>query len=326
MTSQPSIEQILVTGGAGYIGSVTAHVLISRGFGVTVIDDCSTGHADAVPKSARFIRANLNDRSAVQEALIGCTAVIHFAGKSLVNESVSNPDLYRQSNVEGSQNLIKEMCTSGISRLVFSSSAAIYGEPGSTPIAENAPTAPKNPYGETKLTVERIISETANAEGMAGISLRYFNAAGAIGSESEWIGERHFPETHLIPNVLQSTAQNPVKVFGATWNTPDGTCIRDYVHVVDLAEAHIQALTLLKPSTHQVFNLGSGKGYSVYEILRIASEVLGAEVPYIDAPAREGDPVVLIADISKARSELKWNPSRDLRMMIEDSLKVSSRV
>lgn len=323
MNSQPLVEQILVTGGAGYIGSVTAHVLLSRGFKVTVIDDCSTGHADAVPSGARFIRANLNDRAAVQEALKGCTAVVHFAGKSLVNESVSNPDLYHESNVVGSQKLITEMCAAGISRLVFSSSAAIYGEPDSTPISENAPAHPTNPYGDTKLSIERAISEAA-ADGLAGISLRYFNAAGALHIENRWIGERHLPETHLIPNVLQSTRQDPVKIFGTNWNTPDGTCVRDYVHVVDLAEAHIQALSALKPSSHHVFNLGSGKGYSVLEILHIASEVIGTEIAHIDAPVRKGDPAILIADISKARSQLKWNPSRDLRVMLEDSFKASS--
>lgn len=319
MTSSASAtERILVTGGAGYIGSVAAHILRSQGFDVTVIDDCSTGHVDAVPEDITFIRASLQDRNAIQEALKNCTSVIHFAGKSLVNESVTHPDLYWQINVQGSRNLIDEMRAANVSRLVFSSSASTYGEPERVPIPEDAKTHPSNPYGETKLAIEDMISFEAKTGGMEAISLRYFNVAGALKTHQGWIAERHAPETHLIPNALRSTIAEPVRIFGTEWNTHDGTCIRDYVHVIDLVEAHIAALKTLQPSSHKIFNLGSGRGYSVREVLQTASETLGAAVPHVEAPAREGDPAILVADISKARSELKWTPTRDLKRMIED--------
>jgi UDP-glucose 4-epimerase len=322
MTSPASVSgRILITGGAGYIGSVTAHLLTSQGFDVTVIDDCSTGHAEAVPAKAKFIQGTLQDREAIQEALKECTSVIHFAGKSLVNESVTHPDLYRQINVEGSRNLLEGMRTANIQRLVFSSSASTYGEPDTVPIAENARTHPTNPYGETKLAVEGMLSLEAKTRDLACISLRYFNVSGALEVANRWIGERHDPETHLIPNTLRSTASEPLKIFGSDWNTPDGTCLRDYIHVVDVGEAHIAALNALTPSTHKIFNLGSGRGYSVREVLETASDVLGYEIAHVEAPVREGDPAILVAEISKARAELNWEPTRNLRRMIEDSAK-----
>lgn len=322
MASPASVsERVLITGGAGYIGSVAAHLLISQGFDVTVLDDCSTGHAQAVSAKAKFVQGSLQDPKAIQEALKECTSVIHFAGKSLVNESVTHPDLYRQINVEGSRNLVEEMRDAHIGRLVFSSSASTYGEPVTVPIAENARTQPTNPYGETKLAVEEMLSIEAKKRGLACISLRYFNVSGALEVADGWIGEHHDPETHLIPNTLRSTASDPVKIFGSDLNTPDGTCIRDYIHVIDVVEAHIAALSALTPSTHEIFNLGSGRGYSVREVLHTVSEVLGYEVAHVEAPAREGDPAILVADISKARAELKWEPVRNLRKMIEDSAK-----
>lgn len=321
-SSMSASERILITGGAGYIGSIAAHLLISQGFDVTVIDDCSTGHARAVPTKARFVQGSLQDRKAIQEALKDCSSVIHFAGKSLVNESVIHPDLYWQINVEGSRNLIEEMRNSNIERLVFSSSASTYGEPDIVPIAEDAPTRPTNPYGRTKLAVEDMLSVEAKTRGLACISLRYFNVSGALETEEGWIGERHDPETHLIPNTLSSTMTAPIKIFGSDWDTPDGTCVRDYVHVIDLVAAHISALNALTPSTHEIFNLGSGRGYSVREVLQTASEVLGYEIAQVKALAREGDPAILVANISKVRSELKWEPTRDLKKMIEDSAKL----
>lgn len=322
MTSRASAsERVLVTGGAGYIGSIAAHMLLSQDFEVTVIDDCSTGHSDAVPGGAKFIQASLQDRRAIQEALKNCTSVIHFAGKSLVHESVTHPDLYWQINAEGSRKLVEEMNNANIGRFVFSSSASTYGEPEHVPITENASTHPKNPYGETKLAIEAMLSQAAKNQGLAAISLRYFNVAGALKTENGWIAERHDPETHLIPNALRSSATDPVKIYGTEWNTPDGTCIRDYVHVIDLVEAHISALTDLQPSIHKILNLGSGRGYSVREVLQTASEVLGHAIPQVEAPVREGDPAILIADISRARSELQWRPTRELRKMIEDCAK-----
>lgn len=322
MTSPKSTsERVLVTGGAGYIGSIAAHMLLSQGFEVTVIDDCSTGYADAVPTGARYVQASLQDRRAIQEALKDCTSVIHFAGKSLVNESVTHPDLYWQINVEGSRHLIEEMRAANIGRLVFSSSASTYGEPEMVPISEEARTHPTNPYGETKLAIEAMISEESKTQKMAAISLRYFNVAGALKTDEGWIAERHDPETHLIPNVLRSTATKPVNIYGIGWETSDGTCIRDYVHVIDLVEAHVNAFKALQSSSHKIINLGSGRGYSVREVLHTASEVLGRPIPQVEAPVREGDPAILVADISRARSELEWEPTRDLRRMIEDCAK-----
>lgn len=322
MSPSPSgAERVLVTGGAGYIGSIASHILLAQGFEVSVIDDCSTGHADAVPTSARFIEGSLLDRKAISEALTGCTSVIHFAGKSLVGESVARPDLYKRVNVGGSQNLLEEMYAARVDRLVFSSSASTYGEPETLPITENARTHPTNPYGDTKLAIETLISQASKSQGMATASLRYFNVAGALETQHGWLSERHDPETHLIPNVLKSTTTEPVKIFGTAWSTPDGTCIRDYVHVVDLVEAHISALRALQVSQHKIFNLGSSCGYSVREVLHTAEKVLGHSVARIEVSARAGDPEILIADISKAKSELQWSPTRDLRRMIEDCAK-----
>jgi UDP-glucose 4-epimerase len=311
-------DRILVTGGAGFIGSVTAHILLSQGFQVTVLDDCSTGHADAVPVNAKVVRGTLLDKMAIRKALENCSSVIHFAGKSLVNESVTHPNLYRQINVEGSRNLLEEMRTAGIGRIVFSSSASTYGQPETVPISENALTRPTSPYGETKLAVEQLLSEESKTYRLASASLRYFNVAGALRVEDRWLGERHDPETHLIPNILISSTAEPVKIFGNTWPTFDGTCIRDYVHVIDVADAHILALTALRPSTHIIFNLGGGRGYSVREVLQTASKVLGRAIPQIETSVREGDPAVLIADITKAQTQLGWQPTRDLEAMIHD--------
>lgn len=322
MASLMSIpERILITGGAGYIGSVASHLLTSQGFEVTILDDCSTGHADAVPSQARFVQGSLLDRKAIQEALVDCTGVIHFAGKSLVNESVLHPDLYWRVNVEGSRQLMEEMRIARVSRMVFSSSASIYGEPVKVPIEEGARNQPTSPYGETKLAIEKMLSEEVKSHGLSSCSLRYFNVSGGLETAQGWIGERHNPETHLIPNALRSTASDPIRIFGSDWDTPDGTCVRDYVHVIDLVEAHISALNYLSPATSHVFNLGSGQGYSVREVLDATSEVLGTKVPQIHTGRRAGDPAVLVADISKAKSDLKWKPTRKLPEMITDSAK-----
>ena len=255
------------------------------------------------------------------QALVGVDAVMHFAGKSLVGESVEKPDLYHQVNVDGTRNLLDEMHKSGVKKLVFSSSAATYGEPEQVPILESAPTKPTNPYGATKLAIDQMITAESAARGIAAASLRYFNVAGALKSKRGWLAERHNPETHLIPNVLRSTKENPVKIFGTDWPTADGTCIRDYVHVVDLIEAHLKALNSLGNPGHEIYNLGSGSGYSVREVVAAASAAIGHQIPFVDSPRRAGDPAVLIADISKAKSRLDWQPSRDLNTMVSDTLK-----
>ena len=310
--------RILVTGGAGYIGSAATAILIEKGYEVTVLDDCSTGHADSVDSRAKFIQGSLLDLHAIRAALSGCEAVIHFGAKSLVGESVEKPELYREVNVGGTQNLLAEMALTGITKLVFSSTAATYGQPKSSPITEDAETFPTNPYGQTKLEVDQIITG-ATADGLAAISLRYFNVAGASKSSSGWLAERHNPETHLIPNVLSATTSNPLKVFGNDWPTPDGTCIRDYVHVVDLIEAHIIALQKVKMGNHRIINLGSGSGYSVAQVIAAAEKVVGREIPYENSPRRAGDPAVLVADISRAKSELSWTPTRTLEQMVSDT-------
>lgn len=310
--------RILVTGGAGYIGSTAAAILLERGFDVTVLDDCSTGHADAVPSAATFIQGSILDPQVVTTALAGCEAVIHFAAKSLVGESVEKPDLYFDVNVNGTRILLDQMSALGISKLVFSSTAATYGQPEVIPIAESAVTKPTSPYGSTKLSVDQMISAESDS-GLAAISLRYFNVAGAFKSASGWIAERHNPETHLIPNVLRATKASPLKLFGNDWPTQDGTPIRDYIHVVDLIDAHILALDALVASSHQIINLGSGGGYSVKEVINAAAKVLGREIPTEITSRRAGDPAILIADISKAANVLAWKPERDIALMVSDA-------
>lgn len=312
--------RVLVTGGTGYIGSTAVEILLSNGYEVSILDDCSTGHADTAPSAARFVQGSLLNKAEVADALTDCQAVMHFAGKSLVGESVEKPDLYHRVNVDGTRNLLDEMQKQAIQKIVFSSSAATYGEPQVVPIPETAQTIPTNPYGATKLAIDRMITAQANDFGIAAASLRYFNVAGAYKADRGWLAERHNPETHLIPNVLRSTNENPVKIFGTDWPTPDGTCIRDYVHVIDLIDAHIKALDSLISKGHEIYNLGSGDGYSVKQVIAAASKAIGYSLPCVDWPRRAGDPAVLIADIAKAEKLLHWKPSRNLDAMVKDTL------
>ena len=312
--------RVLVTGGTGYIGSTAVELLMQQGHEISILDDCSMGHADTVPAGVRFIKGTLLNPAEVAEALAGCDAVMHFAGKSLVGESVEKPDLYHSVNVDGSRILLDEMYKQGIKKIVFSSSAATYGEPKVVPILEDSETIPTNPYGATKLAIDHMITEEATSRGISAASLRYFNVAGALKAERGWLAERHDPETHLIPNVLRSTKSNPVKIFGTDWPTPDGTCIRDYVHVIDLIDAHVKALKNLGASGHEIYNLGSGSGYSVREVVAAASAATGHQIPFVDSPRRPGDPAVLIADISKAKAKLNWSPTRDLQQMVSDAV------
>ena len=314
--------RVLVTGGAGYIGSVVTEELLQDGHEVVVYDDLSKGHADAVPESAVLVRADLLDR-----ALLGKTfrrhdiqAVVHMAAASLVGESVVNPKWYYRQNVEAGIILLDAMVEQGIGRLVFSSTAAVYGEPDKQPIEEDDPTCPTNPYGETKLAFERALPWYGRAYGIRTVSLRYFNAAGA----SLRNGERHDPETHLIPLVLQAAAGRrlEVTVFGDDYPTHDGTCVRDYIHVLDLARAHVLALQALEEEIpHRVYNLGcGGHGYSVAEVLETARAVTGGPIPVRLGPRRAGDPAVLIARSDRIRRELGWRPERqNLRDIIESA-------
>ena len=307
--------RILVTGGAGYIGATAVAMLLDAGYQVTVLDDLSTGHEDCVPAEAKFVKGSLLSDADLEHALDGCDAVMHFAAKSLVGESVEKPDLYQQVNVGGSKALFEKMKAKGINKIVLSSTAATYGEPKRIPISESDEPAPKNPYGATKLEIDRMVA----VAGFSAISLRYFNVAGALKSNSGWLAERHNPETHLIPNILKATEAAPVKIFGTDWPTEDGTCIRDYIHVVDLIEAHIKALENLPTGKHEIINLGSGDGYSVKQVIAAAEKALGHKIPAIASQRRAGDPAILIADISKAKSYLNWQPTNGIDQMVLDT-------
>jgi UDP-glucose 4-epimerase len=312
--------KVLITGGTGYIGATAVEIMRKLGYEISILDDCSTGHADTVPAGVSFIAGSLLNPSDVAQALAGVEAVVHFAGKSLVGESVEKPDLYQHVNVDGTRILLDQMHQAGVKKIVFSSSAATYGEPKQIPIKENAPTAPTNPYGATKLAIDHMLSAESAARSLAAVSLRYFNVAGALECDRGWLSERHNPETHLIPNVLRSTSVNPLKIFGSDWPTADGTCIRDYVHVIDLIDAHVKALESLTASKHEIYNLGSGDGYSVRQVVAAASSAVGYAIPTLDSPRRSGDPAVLIADISKARDALKWIPTRGIEAMVADTV------
>ena len=298
--------KLLVTGGAGYVGSVCAKVLLEQGHEVVVVDDLSTGNADAVPDGARFVQADMVDAAPDLLSDESFDGVLHFAAKSLVGESVVAPELYWYGNVVKTLQLLEAMRAAGTPRMVFSSTAATYGEPESVPITEDAPTRPTNAYGATKLAIDHAITSYAAAHGLAATSLRYFNVAGAYAG----LGERHATETHLIPLVLQvaSGKREEILVFGDDWPTPDGTCIRDYIHVRDLADAHVLALQTAQPGSHRIYNLGNGTGFSVREVIACCERVVGTPIAARDVERRAGDPAVLIASSDKAVTELGWQP------------------
>ncbi|MDH2393298.1 UDP-glucose 4-epimerase GalE [Streptomyces sp. HNM0663] len=300
------MSRYLVTGGAGYIGSVVAAHLLEAGHEVTVLDDESTGFAEAVPAGARFVRGRVQEAGRVLDSSFA--AVLHFAASSQVCESVADPEKYWRNNVAGSLELVSAMRRAGIGTLVFSSSAAVYGEPEAVPVEEDARTLPASAYGATKLAVDQLITSEALAHGLAAVSLRYFNVAGAYGVH----GERHEPESHLIPLVLQAAlGQRPhVAVYGDDYPTPDGTCIRDYIHVADLAQAHLLALDAAKPGEHLICNLGNGSGFSVREVIASVERVTDRRVPVVHAGRRPGDPAVLVASARRAHEVLGWQPSR----------------
>ena len=278
--------RVLVTGGTGYIGSTAVEILLTGGFDISILDDCSMGHADTVPAGVRFVQGSLLNVDEVADALTGCDAVMHFAGKSLVGESVEKPDLYHLVNVDGTGILLDQMRKQSITKIVFSSSAATYGEPKVVPILETSETNPTNPYGATKLAIDHMITAEAAAHGISAASLRYFNVAGALKADRGWLAERHNPETHLIPNVLRSTTDNPVKIFGTDWPTPDGTCIRDYVHVNEICDALTQVIE--KPS-NSVEALGHGVGWTVKEIVDEFQKVNRVNFNVKYGPRRKGD-------------------------------------
>ena len=312
--------KLLVTGGAGYVGSVSARVLMAAGHEVTVLDNLGRGHREAIPAGAEFVECDLLDAQALTTALPADAfdGVLHCAAFALVGESVTSPELYWRNNITGSLNLLDAIRAAGIKRLVFSSTCAVYGEPEVVPIAEDCPTRPVNPYGESKLAVDQMITAEAAAHGLGAVSLRYFNVAGASGP----CGEDHEPETHLIPNVLRAAQGllDQVSIFGTDYPTPDGTAVRDYIHVEDLAAAHLLALEKAEPGTHRIYNLGNGNGFSVREVIEAAKRVTGLEIPVVEAPRRAGDPPMLVAASDLVRAELGWSPARpELEGMISDA-------
>lgn len=316
---------VLVLGGAGYIGSHTVYALIEKGEDVVIIDNLETGHIEAVHPKARFYQGDIRDRAFVDSVLDKekIDAVIHFAANSLVGESMTNPLKYYDNNVNGTKVLLQSMVAHGLNKIVFSSTAATYGEPEKVPILETDKTEPTNTYGETKLSMEKMFKWTDRAHGLKYVSLRYFNACGAHVSGE--IGEAHKPETHLIPLILQVPLgqRESISIYGDDYSTKDGTCIRDYIHVTDLAQAHILAVKyLMEGNESNIFNLGNGIGFTVNEVIETARKVTGHPIPAVVTPRREGDPAKLIASSEKAKNVLGWKPEHaDLEEIIDSAWK-----
>jgi UDP-glucose 4-epimerase len=314
-----------VTGGAGYIGSVVAAQLLEAGHQVTVADNLSKGHDWAVPPGAVFVEVDLLDGPRLAEVVAeGFDGVLHFAALSLVGESVTEPVRYFRTNVGGTMNLLDAVRAAGVGRLVFSSTAATYGEPEEVPILETARTLPTNPYGASKLAVDTAIGYECAASGLGATSLRYFNVAGASGP----YGELHDPETHLIPLVLRAAAglRDSIQIYGTDYPTPDGTAIRDYIHVEDLARAHLLALDAISPGSHRVYNLGNGTGFSVREVVETARAVTRRPIPAVEGGRRAGDPAVLVASSDRIKAELGWVPEKPgLDTMVADAWEWTQR-
>jgi len=307
--------KVLVTGGAGYIGSVTSELLLDQGHEVTIFDNLERGHREALDTRAHFILGDLRNRDQIRDAMAKARpdAVMHFAAYALVGESMEHPMWYFRNNVVGGANLVEAMVDMEVRRIIFSSTCATYGQPDRLPMTEDIPQRPTNPYGESKLMLETILKWEQQRHGLQPVFLRYFNACGA----TKKFGEDHDPETHLIPNVLAVALgkKDAVRVFGNDYDTPDGTCIRDYIHIVDLAEAHLLALTSQQTGP---FNLGNGDGYSVMQVIKVAREVTGHALPVAFEPRRPGDPARLVASARKAKGTLGWNPKYpDLKTIIQ---------
>jgi UDP-glucose 4-epimerase len=315
--------KLLVTGGAGYIGSVVARLLLDAGHEVVVLDDLSTGYAEALPPDATFVQARIQDAATVLTPDSGFDAVLHFASFIQAGESMTKPEIYWDNNVTGSLALLNAIRAAGVPRVVFSSTAAVYGNPTELPITEQATKAPTNTYGATKLAFDMALTSEAFAHRLGAVSLRYFNVAGAyIRPDGTAIGERHDPETHLIPIALQVAAgkRDKLQLFGDDYPTADGTCVRDYIHVEDLARAHLLALDATVGGEHKIYNLGNGNGFSNRQVVEAAREVTGHELPVEMAPRRDGDPAALVASSQRARDELGWVPRKaTLQDMIGDA-------
>jgi len=312
--------RILVTGAAGYIGSIVTELLIDQGYDVIALDNLSHGHRDAVHPNAEFVQGDLLDDEWLKIFLKNkkMDAVVHLAAEALIDESLRDPGRFFKANVSGGINLLEAMAKADVKQIVFSSTAAVYGEPESIPVDENAPFSPVNSYGESKLAFERILKWYEIAYDIHHISLRYFNACGA----TELFGEFHVPETHLIPIVFEVALgeRNALHLFGTDYDTPDGTCIRDYIHVVDIARAHILALSKIEGIKARAYNMGNGTGYSNREVIETVQQVVGKEISVVEAERRPGDPARLIASSDRVRQELGWEPLYpDLRTMVESA-------
>jgi UDP-glucose 4-epimerase len=313
--------RLLITGGAGYIGSILTAYFIDNGHEVAILDDLTTG--GAIDGRATFINGSILDKPKLLNALSKVDVVIHCAAKSLVEESVSKPEEYSQVNTAGTHLLLEAMIESGVDKIIFSSTAAVYGDSTVQPISETADINPINPYGQSKFAAEKVISEFAN-KGIAAITFRYFNVSGSYkNSQGDLLVESHKNETHLIPIIMQRILQNnkesKVEIYGGNWPTRDGSCIRDYIHVLDLAKAHLLALDNFEKGSHKVFNLGSGVGYSVIEVLTEIEKFAEVKLNRVISPARAGDPAVLLAAIDKAKNELGWKPKASLTEIITSS-------
>jgi UDP-glucose 4-epimerase len=311
----------LVTGGAGYIGSIVATMLLEEGHEVVVLDDCSTGAAERVPEGAELVRRPVQEAGEVLDGSFD--AVLHFAGLIAAGESMRKPDLYWEANTTGTLGLLDAMRAADVQTLVFSSTAAVYGDPSEIPIREEAVKAPTSTYGATKLSADMAIQSAVTAHGLAAVSLRYFNVVGAYRDRSGvWHGENHSPETHIIPIALtgRGLERERMVLFGDDYPTRDGTCVRDYIHVADLADAHLLALRAAEPGEHRIYNLGNGNGFTNKEVVETVKRVTGVDFPVVVEGRRAGDPAELVASSEKAERELGWKPSRDsLERMVADA-------
>ena len=320
-------DKLLITGGAGYIGSVLAAYFLDRGFSVNVIDDLSSGSLNNLDKRAVFYQGSILDSKILQESLQQVTTVFHCAAKSLVSESMHKSELYYQVNVEGTRNLLIQMKSMNICKLIFSSTCAVYGQPKEIPISEKSATVPISPYGVSKLKADELITESTKNDNLSAISFRFFNISGSYeNNERIWFSEAREHETHLIPNLIKSNPNEVFEVFGLDYPTHDGSCVRDFLHVKDLARAYELALNNLNGSEHQIINLGSGAGTSVLEVISITEEILRREIKILPTNSREGDPATLVAGIDKAKQLLDWQPELSIRQVIKSSWQGYSKI
>jgi UDP-glucose 4-epimerase len=312
--------KILVTGGAGYIGSALTYLLIEQGHQVNVIDDLSNGFKDNIDPKANFVNGSILDESILDQGLKGVDAVIHLAAKIRVEEGEIKPDLYKQVNIDGTQLLLRKCRELGITKFVFASTAAVYGDPEDFPVTEESKVSPVNVYGETKLVIDQYLAENAGTTGLSAISFRFFNVGGALRTkQGNWLKIKHEGATHLIPSTLHSNENNPLHIFGNDWPTEDGTPARDYVHVIDIADSIIKSLTHLEVPGHMIINLGTANGSTVLQVAQTAEKVLNRKISYTFAPRRSGDSFALVTSNEKAIKILGWKPSRSLNEILQDA-------